>query len=123
MEPLLRAAVDAYLRAFAARDMAACLAAFDESAVVDFQLGTFRGAAEIEAWHADRFAAGLEVVRVDAMAADGDVVRVDVVVASTRLAAWRIASLPARVTLRFSGGRIVEARMAPRLDPFRSDLP
>ena len=112
-----RRLVNEYLEAFAARDIPRCLALFDADAVIDFQMSSFNGREEIADWHADRFAANLRVLQVERVRVNGDTVQVDAIVASDRLAAWRIASLRARATLRFVGGRIVSVVLAPRLNP------
>jgi ketosteroid isomerase-like protein len=113
--PGLEALTRDYLDAFAARDLERCLAFYADDASLDFQLSVFRGRKGIEAWHQDRFAANLRILRLESITVREGTVVVDAVVASDRLAAWKIGSLSGRVTLRFEGGRIAEARLAPRM--------
>ena len=60
-----RRIVGEYLEAFAARDLARCVALFDPNAVVEFLMSSCTGLDEIAGWHADRFAANLRVLRVE----------------------------------------------------------
>jgi len=112
-----RRIVDEYLEAFAARDVARCVALFDTNAVVEFLMSSFTGLDEIAGWHAERFAANLRVLRVERVDVGAQTVQVDVVVGSERLAAWKITSLRARATIGFAAGRIVSLVFAPRVNP------
>jgi ketosteroid isomerase-like protein len=113
--PDLEALTRAYLDAFEARDLERCLAFYTDEARIDFQMGVFQGRNGIEDWHRDRFAANLRLVRIESISVKGDTVIVEAIAASDRLTAWKIKSLSGRMTLRFGGGRIVEARFAPRV--------
>lgn len=111
----MRAAVEAYLAAFAAHDVQRCLAFFAEDASLDFQISTFTGKSQIEEWHRDRFAANLRLVKLERITVKRDTVTVDAVGSSDRLAAWNVQALPGRITMRFAGGRIVSCRFAARM--------
>ncbi len=114
-ESAMRAAVDHYLTAFGARDLDGCLELFADDARLDFQTFLFEGKAAIGEWHRDRFAANLRLVKVERVTVRRETVTIDAVVASDRLAAWKVAALPSRVTLRFMNGRILEGRFAARV--------
>jgi len=111
----LEALTRAYLDAFEARDLERCLGFYGEDCRIDFQMGVFQGRRGVEDWHRDRFAANLHLLRVESITVKGDTVVVDALAASDRLAAWKIKSLSGRVTLRFNGTQIADARFSSRL--------
>ena len=104
-----------YLEAFEARNQERCLTFYSEEARIDFQGTVFQGREAIRTWHEDRFAADLKIDKVEAVRPSGSNVVVDVVVSSSRLAAWKIKSLPGRITLRLQNGKIRDAKFAARM--------
>ena len=114
-----QAFVQAYLDAFAARDVARCLDFYAPDAEVKFVSGVYAGRTALEEWHKERFAADLTILRVDSVTVDGDEVTIDLMLASNRLKFFRINSLAARATVRLENGLIRHAHFGPRFtDPF-----
>ena len=111
----LKAVTSAYLEAFEARDLERCLSYFLDDASIDFQLGVFKGREGIENWHRDRFAANLRLTKVETMTVRGATVIIDGIATSDRLAAWKLSSIKGRVTLKFKGDKIAEAKFASRM--------
>jgi uncharacterized protein (TIGR02246 family) len=111
----LEAVVRDYLKAFESRDLEGCLGFFNEDASLNFQGGVYRGLKGIGDWHRDRFAADLKVLRIESIHVDGERVVVDAVVTSKRLTAWRLTSVPGRITVQFNQGKIQEGKFAPRM--------
>ena len=113
--------LEAYLEAFRARDVGRCVSFFHEDATIDFQVGTYRGRKSIEEWHNERFAAGLNLDRIDRTTVSGNTVTIDATVSSSRLAAFRIKSLGARVMIQFdTEGKVKYAKMSARAsNPFK----
>lgn len=102
----------AYLESFEARDLDRCVGFFSDDGCINFQTTTYSGREAIERWHSARFAADLRVERVVSVRVDGDLVTIEAVISSKRLAAWRIARLNGRITVRFETGKIKECRLA-----------
>ncbi len=113
--PDLQALAQAYLDAFEARNLDACLAMFIESSSIDFQDTLYKGLEAVKTWHEDRFAANLRLLKVESVNVKGDVVTVDCTAASNRLAAWNVKSLPGRITMRFEGDKIKEGKLSARM--------
>ena len=111
----LKAVTNSYLEAFDARDLERCLSFFLDAASIDFQLGVFKGREAIENWHRDRFAANLRLTKIEAITVRGATVIIDGVATSDRLAAWKLSSIKGRVTLKFTGDKIAEAKFASRM--------
>ena len=104
------ALVQSYLDAFAARDLSRCLGMFDESAVLDFPPGTFKGKQALEEWHQARFAANMQIVSVDKISAAGDTITIEGTITSKRLHAWHINHLAGNVVFQLRDGLISHAR-------------
>jgi hypothetical protein len=111
----LEAVIHAYLKAFEARDLAGCVAFFHDDSVIDFQSGIYRGTKGITDWHKDRFSADLRVNRVESVTVNDNEVIVDATISSKRLAAWKLQSIGARITVQFRDGRIQHGKLAPRM--------
>ena len=108
----LQLITNAYLDAFAARDLERCLTYFSDYAVLQFHVSTFRDKKGIEQWHKDRFAADLRLVRIDEMETDGDTVRIEGVITSKRLRAWLVNEMEGMVTIRFEQGRMKHVKFS-----------
>jgi hypothetical protein len=106
--------VRAYLAAFEARDLAACVSFYADDATIGFQLSTFRGRGDVEEWHRRRFAAEARVLRVERVACEEGRAVVDAVATSRKLRAWKIADLRGRVELEFADGKIARAQFGLR---------
>ena len=114
-----QALVEDYLAAVSAHQLETCLSFFAEDATIEFQGGVFKGPAAIEEWHRDRFAAGFQILKVERVTVEGDTVLVEASIASARLRVWKVAQLSGKATVRVENGRIVEARLAPKIyNPF-----
>ena len=110
-----KALVQSYLDAAQARDVTGCVGYYAPDAKLTFMSGVFEGAAAIEEWHKERFAANMRFVRIDSIKVKGEVVTVDAVITSDRLKAWKLGSLGGRATFRVSDGRIKETSFGMRL--------
>jgi hypothetical protein len=108
----LQSITNAYLDAFAARDLEGCLGYFSDDAVLQFHVSTFRDKKGIEQWHKDRFAADLRLVRIDEMQTEGDTVRIEGVITSKRLRAWLVNEMEGMVTIRFEHGRMKHVKFS-----------
>ena len=108
----LQSITNAYLDAFAARDLEGCLGYFSDDAVLQFHVSTFRNKKGIEQWHKDRFAADLRLVRIDEMQTEGDTVRIEGVITSKRLRAWLVNEMEGVVTIRFEQGRMKHVKFS-----------
>jgi hypothetical protein len=108
----LQSITNAYLDAFAARDLEGCLRYFSDDAVLQFHVSTFRNKKGIEQWHKDRFAADLRLVRIDEMQTEGDTVRIEGVITSKRLRAWLVNEMEGMVTIRFENGRMKHVKFS-----------
>jgi hypothetical protein len=111
-----RTAVEGYIKSFEERDVGSCLSFFTEDAVIHFGpatfgLGRFRGTAQIEKWHRERFTAGGRVVKVEEIKVDGDQVRVKAVFTSPRLKAVRLDDFRGTGTFLFEGARFKELKL------------
>jgi hypothetical protein len=95
-----------YLEALRNRDVTRCMELYADDAVISAMNGDFRGKAEIEKWHKDRFEAELEILRVHQITSKDDSVTVDGVVTTKRLRFWRIDSVRGTTTLKIDKGRI-----------------
>ena len=113
----LKAAAQAYLEAFEARDLPSCLSFYADDATLLFQTALYKGREALETWHKERFSADLHLVRLERMTVEHDRIVIEAVGTSNRLRAWKIASISGRVTLSFEGGKIREARFAARMGP------
>jgi hypothetical protein len=105
-----------YLAAFEARDIGQCLEFFDESSVIDFQTGVYKGLKSIEGWHKDRFAANLRLERIDSLRVSGESVTVEAIVSSDRLLAWKIKSVAGRLVIKYDSVKIRHAKLTPRMN-------
>jgi uncharacterized protein (TIGR02246 family) len=115
----LQALVEDYLGALSAHQLEKCVGFFAEDATIEFQSGVFKGPQAIAEWHRDRFAAGFQIVDVERVTVDGNTVVVEAAIASVRLRSWKINSLSGKATVKVENGRIVEARLAPKIyNPF-----
>jgi len=115
MPPDPKALVQSYLDAAQTRDVAACVRHYATDATLTFMSGVFEGAAAIEEWHKERFAANMRFVRIDSIKVKGEVVTVDAVITSDRLKAWKLGSLGGRATFRVRDGQIKETSFGMRL--------
>lgn len=114
-ETELQGVVQAYLQAFAQRDLSRCLDFFAEDATLDFASGVYQGKQAIEGWHKDRFAADVRVLRIDDIRTQGDTVVVDAIATSKRVRVWFVESVAGRVTLVFRQGKITDAKFGLRM--------
>lgn len=84
------AVAQAYLQAFSANDLAACMAFYADDAVLSFLVKRFTGREEIEQWHKQRFSAKVEILSILSTKTSGDTVTVEAIVTSSRLKWWKI---------------------------------
>ncbi|MCB0199915.1 MAG: nuclear transport factor 2 family protein [Anaerolineae bacterium] len=108
--------VQTYLDAFAARDLAACLEHFAQTATILFAGGVYRGREAIEDWHKERFKADLRLLYLEDIRVEGDVVVVEAVATSKRLRLFKIDNLSGLVTLRLDQNQIIEAEFGLRMN-------
>lgn len=105
-----------YLAAFEGRDMEKCMSFFDESSVIDFHMGVYKGLKSIQSWHQDRFAANLRLMQIESMQVNDATVTVDATASSNRLLAWKIKSVAGRLVIQYCEGKIRHAKLSPRMN-------
>ena len=104
-----------YLKAFDARDVAACMSFYDDDASLTFAQSEFKGKGQIEEWHKARFAAEMRILRVEDVTVDGNTVVLAAVVTSKRLKAWRLNTIRGTATTVFEGSKIKDLKFGVRL--------
>jgi hypothetical protein len=113
-EAELRALVEAYRRAFDAKDVAGCVAFFAEDASIKFLFATYQGRAAIEDWHRDRFEAEVQITRLEDVTVQGSTVAINAVATSRKLRLFRIGEVKGTLTFRVEEGRFKEAVLTAR---------
>ena len=102
--------LDEYFEAFHMRDVARCLAAYGENAILEFG-GTYcQDKACLERWHQERFASNLSVLRIEHVTIDGATVTVEGVVSSDRLRTWGVQPVAGQAVFIVRDGKIADAR-------------
>jgi predicted O-methyltransferase YrrM len=110
--PEAMAIAQAYLDAFGANNLAACMQFYADDAVLIFLTKRFVGRQEIEQWHKLRFDAKVEILKVLSITAIGDTVTAEAVVTSKRLKWWKV-KLQGRAQIFIDKDKIREVDLRP----------